>query len=172
MVVVRSDVAREALTDLVRRGAEEVAALRRPCPPDADAALHRDWCRIHAEAEIAEVLRAPVWLCAFLGPGPGGPEPRAAHSLALAVETLAIAAAVMGMRAISTIRHLRHEVDVRSLLGLPLDVMPDVAVAVGYPAGGHAGTPGRGARAARAEEVEGSRPPVFAERYGGPALGR
>lgn len=164
IVVVRADEGRHALTDLVRHGAREVAALRRPCPPGGDAALHDDWCRAHAEAEVAAMLHAPVWLCSYLGPRAGAGVPRGAHSLALAMETVALVAGAMGMRTITTIRHLRHEAAVRMLLGLPPGVSPDVAVALGYPVGcGAALKPRQAGAPAR-------RPPVFAECFGGPGL--
>lgn len=163
-VVVRSESGRGALIDLVRRGTREMAALRAPCPPGGDPGLHADWCAALAEAEVAWLRHAPVWACPYVAASPGsGPRDRRG-ALALAVETLGLLAGAMGMRAIPTVRHLRHEPSVRALLALPAHLETGAAVALGFPSRGTGGLRPRVSGPQRRTCT------AFTERFGGAAL--
>src|SRR5262245_20678389 len=131
LVVVREPSQRDALADLVLRGAAEYFRLFRPPADGTSEADHAAWAREYAEEALGSYRQVPAWVCAFIVPRFHYPENPAMErierfsdvtSIAFALENLFVAARARGLGTTPTNFQFFHEDEYRALLGVPPEV--------------------------------------------------
>ena len=140
-VVVRDPGRREALVDLILRGAAEYFRLNRPAGEGVSADEHARWARGYAEEALGSYRQVPVWICGIVVPRYRHEDPAMEHverfsdvaSLAFAMENLMVAARAMGLGTTPTNFHFFVEDEFRDVVGLPADVGVHYLTPLGYP---------------------------------------
>lgn len=94
----------------------------------------------HLANHIAE---APAWVIPVLRDAADSVSPRVGASIYGAVQQLLLAARAYGVGGVITTFHVRHEDEIRHLLGLPDDALTMALVPLGYPERGRWGEPKR-----------------------------
>jgi nitroreductase len=141
LLVVREPARREALADLVLRGAAEYFRLFRPPAEGATPAEHAEWAAGYAEEALGTYRQVPVWVCALVVPRFSYDDPGMERverfsdvtSVAFALENLMVAARALGLGTTPTNFHFFLEREYRDLLALPDEVGVHYLTPVGYP---------------------------------------
>ncbi len=145
-LVVKDPAIKKAIQPFYRRAFDEV---RNPehqasAPAAGEAGARKE--RQHAAVEYLtdHFHEAPVWIVACLELSGGAPLDRATgSSIYPAVQNMLLAARALGLGATLTTRHLFHEKETETILGLPPNVHSYAILPIGYPMG-RFGPVGRG----------------------------
>lgn len=140
-VVVRDPSQRNALAELVLRGATDYFREGRAPKEGTSAAEHAAWAAEYAEQALGTYRNVPVWICAITVPRFSMDHDVLERierfsdvtSVSFALENLFVAARAMGLGTTPTIFHLFYEDEYRRLLGLPDDVEVHYLTPLGYP---------------------------------------
>ncbi|GAA3564600.1 nitroreductase family protein [Amycolatopsis ultiminotia] len=89
-----------------------------------------------AEHLAGHIHEAPVWVLPVLRDAADSTNPRLGASVYGAVQQLQLAARAYGIGSTLTTFHTTHEAELRTLLGLPDDVLSMALIPLGYPARG------------------------------------
>ncbi len=141
MVVVRDPDKRLALAELIISGGAQYFITLRPRKDGVSEEEHAQQCRDYADKILGSYRRVPVWIVGTVVPRGNYPESMKdggrdddLMSLAFAMENLFLAARGEGLGTVPTTAFQRFEMDaVRSLLGLPEEVTPEIISPLGHP---------------------------------------
>ena len=141
LIVVRDPEKRRALGELVISGGAQYFETLRPKKDGASDEEHRAQCIDYADKILGSYRDVPVWVVGTVVPRGNYPASMAEGgrdddlvSLAFAMENLMLSARAEGLGTVPTTAFQRFEMDnVRALLELPEEVVPEILTPVGYP---------------------------------------
>jgi len=160
-LVIKDPAVKKAVQVLYKRAFDEVIGPRYASSAPPPGATGDGFQRQHRAVEYLteHFHEAPVWIVACLEDGPT-PTRWTGSSIYPAVQNMLLAARALGLGSTLTTRHLFHEKEAETALGLPAGVHSYAILPIGYPMGKF-GPVGRGALSDF----------VFSERWGQPYRG-
>ena len=139
-IVVRDEVKRKAVGELIIRGGAEYFRMVRPPAEGATAEEHAAWAAGYAEQALGTYRDVPVWIVGLVVPRNVFPAAQRdaertadVTSLAFAMENLFVAARARGLGTVPTVFHWFLEDEFRALLDIPADLEIPLVTPLGYP---------------------------------------